>query len=312
VIVITDKGLGSGSLVGPDKILTNWHVVKGSKSAGIIFKPKVEGAKVPTDSMIIANVIKTDEVADLALLQLASTVSSVPTINFGDESDIQIGADVHAIGHPSGDVWTYTAGTISQYRRDFDWKYEDGSHEATVIQTQTPINPGNSGGPLLADNGKLIGVNSFKAPGEALNFAVSIVSVKKFLGAPLNIQPSASQVCQLKKLFEGRSRDNASSFVQFDTNCDGKADAWVVTPDESSRPILALLDTNYDGKIDVTVQDRNRDGKWDISFHDVDFDGKIDLIGYHSDGRMAATKFENYVSTRCNKNDASYDARYCL
>jgi S1-C subfamily serine protease len=47
-----------------------------------------------------------------------------------------------------------------------------GPHRATVIQTQTPINPGNSGGPLLSADGKIVGVNSFKATeAEGLNFA---------------------------------------------------------------------------------------------------------------------------------------------
>ena len=57
-------------------------------------------------------------------------------------SEAQVGADVHAIGHPQGQTWTYTKGLISQVRPDYQW----GPHKADVIQTQTPINPGNSGG----------------------------------------------------------------------------------------------------------------------------------------------------------------------
>jgi S1-C subfamily serine protease len=58
-------------------------------------------------------------------------------------------------------------------------------HRATVIQTQTPINPGNSGGPLLSDNGRMIGVNSFGDPkAQGLNFAVSVSDVRAFLASP--------------------------------------------------------------------------------------------------------------------------------
>jgi S1-C subfamily serine protease len=77
---------------------------------------------------------------------------------------------------PTGEAWTYTTGVISQYRRAYEWQAEGDpiKHKADIIQTQTPINPGNSGGPLLGDTGNLIGVNSFKASGEGLNFAVSV------------------------------------------------------------------------------------------------------------------------------------------
>ena len=75
-------------------------------------------------------------------------------------------------------------GVISQVRQAYKWTAEDRrQHEASVIQTQTPINPGNSGGPLLTDNGQLIGVNSFKAQGEGLNFAVSVDDVRVLLNA---------------------------------------------------------------------------------------------------------------------------------
>ena len=196
-------------------------------------------------------------------------------IVLGSEFDIQVGADVHAIGHPTGEAWTYTKGFISQYRKDYEWRDEEGSHKASVIQTQTPINPGNSGGPLLSDDGKLIGVNAFKAKGEALNFAISIADVQAFLAkAGQPIPAKASTTCKSVKLYEGRDRQNTAVLVQFDTNCDGKADYSFVTPDDLTKPISAHLDTNFDGKTDISVEDRNRDQKWDISFHDVDFDGK--------------------------------------
>jgi S1-C subfamily serine protease len=74
-----------------------------------------------------------------------------------------------------------TTGVISQYRQAYEWQVEGDpiKHRADIIQTQTPINPGNSGGPLLSDSSSLIGVNSFKAGGEGLNFAVSVDEVRK-------------------------------------------------------------------------------------------------------------------------------------
>ena len=40
------------------------------------------------------------------------------------------------------------------------------------IQTDAALNPGNSGGPLINDDGKVVGINNFKAQGENLGFAL--------------------------------------------------------------------------------------------------------------------------------------------
>ena len=86
-------------------------------------------------------------------------------LSMGDISKLEVGDDVHAIGHPEGEVWTYTTGTISQIRPKYEWKDENITHSATVIQTQTAINPGNSGGPLLNNKAQVIGINSFQHGG---------------------------------------------------------------------------------------------------------------------------------------------------
>lgn len=298
VIIVTQNSLGSGTYIGGDKILTNWHVVKGSQNAGIFFKPQIEGDKPAENSLLMARVVKVDPTFDLALLQLPTSPQNLLPIKFASEADIQIGADVHAIGHPTGEAWTYTKGIISQYRRNFAWKTEEGSHRANVIQTQTPINPGNSGGPLITDDGKLIGVNSFKETGEGLNFAVSIVDVNTFLQLTSSSiqQAKRPSSCQSVKIYDGRDSENVARLVQYDTNCDGKADYSFVTPDDTSKSISVYIDSNFDGKIDITVDDRDRNGTWDISFHDVDFDGRIDLVGYHADGKITPTRFVKYVA----------------
>jgi len=154
--------------------------------------------------------------------------------------------------------------------------------------TQTPINPGNSGGPLITDDGKLVGVNSFKSAGEGLNFAVSIVDVNAFLQVAGVQQVKRPTNCQTIKMYDGRDSQNIAKLVQYDTNCDGKADYSFVTPDDSAKPITAHIDSNFDGKTDISVEDRDRNGTWDISFHDVDFDGKNDFyvvngIPFHYD-----------------------------
>lgn len=181
VLVVTDQGLGSGALISADgQILTNLHVIQGAKQIGVAFKPTLEGAALSKTDLRRAEVLKVDEVADLALLKVDDIPAGMQPIPLGDSTKLQVGDDVHAIGHPTGETWTYTRGVVSQIRRAYEWKVDDKvQHEATVIQTQTPINPGNSGGPLLDDQARLVGVNSFSSTGtEGLNFAVSVEDMR--------------------------------------------------------------------------------------------------------------------------------------
>ena len=223
----------------------------------------------------------------------------VSPLKLGSNAAIQVGDDVHAIGHPTGEAWTYTRGIVSQIRPDYEWQAEGPPlHRATVVQTQTPINPGNSGGPLLSDSGQIIGMNSFIKPGaQGLAYAVSVDDISAFLKSPSQQIPSpkvTDRLCEQKKLYEGRDQENTGVLIRFDTNCDAKSDATLFIPDDKSKPAEALIDSNFDGKTDIMVEDRDRDGQWDISFHDVDFDGLADLVGSHPDGKLAASRYEKY------------------
>ena len=200
VLILTKTGLGSGSLIGTSgEIITNYHVVKGYSDVAVVFKPTVEGQQPTRDDMKLGHVVKYDEITDLALIKVVEIPTGRNLVRLGDASDIGVGVDVHAIGHPTGEAWTYTTGVISQYRMGYEWTTDKVKHKADIIQTQTPINPGNSGGPLISDAGTLIGINSFKIQGEALNFAISVDDVKKFLARQGNRLAQGSQPSRAKK-----------------------------------------------------------------------------------------------------------------
>jgi Trypsin-like peptidase domain len=130
-----------------------------------------------------ADVIKLDVRRDLALLRPVSIPSRRP-LDISTEDTIDVGTDVVAIGHPTGEAWTFTKGIVSAFRPDYEWTGgpNDSKHIATVIQTQTPINPGNSGGPLLTEDGKIVGVNAFGTKGtEGINFAIAAKEILAFL-----------------------------------------------------------------------------------------------------------------------------------
>ena len=289
-----------GSSLRTGVILTNWHVVRGAQEVGVIFKPQQDGQAITRASVLRGQVRKIDPVHDLALVEVQGVPSHVTPMELGTMNEVQVGADVHAIRHPIGQTWTYTKGLISQIRPQYEWQAQAPvKHVADVIQTQTPINPGNSGGPLIGDSGHLIGVNSFKAEGsEAINFAVSVGEVRKFLaaaeGGAFDLKPEnvAARACEGKVMFEGRTASKDAFIKNVDLDCTGRANATLYVPDDKSKSIEFRIDSNNDGKVDIVVFDTDRDGKWDYSLWDTDFDGKPDLIGYHPDGELKPSRFE--------------------
>ena len=182
VLIRTNDGFGSGSLIQDDVILTNLHVIDHNREVTIVFKPTDPSGRPTKDEVVEADVIKIDVLRDLALVRPRSLPNHTDTSS-NISQDIEVGADVRAIGHPRGQEWTYTKGIVSSIRPDFEWSAgPSNSHRATVIQTQTPINPGNSGGPLLSDDGKIVGVNSFiRTDAEGLNFAVAAKEISYFV-----------------------------------------------------------------------------------------------------------------------------------
>jgi S1-C subfamily serine protease len=298
VRILTNSGSGSGSLIGNSgEILTSFHVVKGQTQVAVVFKPATEGATPTRDDLKLGQVIKYDEVTDLALVRSTDIPKGRVPIRLGDLSEAAIGADVSAIGHPDDQAWTFTKGIVSQYRIGFEWL----DHKADVIQTQTPINPGNSGGPLLSESGSLIGVNAFKkADSENLNFSVSVDEVKKFLArngdrsTHSNETVKAKSDCQTREISKFRNKKNDATIIAYDTKCAGHATANYIIPDSKSESIMYAVDRNDDGRPDVIFFDLKQQKKWDISFWDEKFEGHWTLVGYHPDGKMTPSSFESY------------------
>jgi S1-C subfamily serine protease len=300
VLILTDNALGSGSLISSDgTILTNHHVVENFKKVGVVFKPAIDGAPVQKSDVREADVVKIDEVADLALVKVRELPPNAVPLEFADTSVAMVGMDVHAIGHPVGETWTYTKGFISQIRKDYPWSdsEENLKHHADVIQTQTPINPGNSGGPLLTDEARIIGVNSFGADQmQGINFAVSADEVRRFLARADNRAAKllGPPPCQPKTLFEGRSKKNTAYLMVTELECGQPGQVAYVVPDDQTRPICLYLDHNGTGRADAVIFDVNRDKKWDFSIYDLDGDGRPDIIGFHPDGDIRPSRFAKF------------------
>ena len=314
VLVVTDKGLGSGSLISKEgEILTNYHVIAGFDQVNVILKPEKEGDKITPAQAIAADVIKVDPATDMALLKMrtAPPANRVPVV-FGDFAKIAVGDDVNAIGHPEGEVWTFTKGYVSQVRRDYKWKVDGIEHQADVIQTQTPINPGNSGGPLLDSKGAVIGVNSFvSTEGQNLSYAIGVNVVQAFIKNPAPVTVAAAMAeaakpkCEAHMVFEGRTKENDGSVRRFDLFCHGRVDLAILLPDHTKQPMVAFVDTVGSGKPDGEIISYHRDGHWDISYWDTKHTGHWDTIGYHPDGKIKPTSYGPYVPEAAAANTAN-------
>lgn len=140
------QGLGSGVIVTADGyIITNNHVVEGADELSV---------SLPDKRTFKAKVIGTDPKTDVAVIKIDA--SNLPTLPWGDASQLEVGEMVLAVGNPFGLSQTVTMGIISAIGRANVGivDYED------FIQTDAAINPGNSGGALVNLKGELIGINT--------------------------------------------------------------------------------------------------------------------------------------------------------
>lgn len=131
---------GSGVVIKPNRIVTNYHVVQGRTQIRI----NLYGNSPKKD--IMAHVYQIDSVRDLALLACSE---SLQPISIAPEESFHVDDFVHAIGYPGGSR-RVTSGKIIGIQRKAGFR---------IVQTSAEINQGNSGGALIDEKGQLIGIN---------------------------------------------------------------------------------------------------------------------------------------------------------
>lgn len=297
VLIRTDSGLGSGSVISDrGEVLTNWHVIQGANRITVYLRSPKEGT--PDRELAFTAVpIKVDRAADLALLQIQNPPADLRPLPLGNREDIEIGQDVHAIGHPGGEAWSYTTGDISWISPP-NYEWEKGNR-GTVIKTGASLNPGNSGGPLLNDQAQIVGVNTFIKEGEGRNYAVAVDVIKSFLQKPTSEStPSPSRPGLTAPSVPtprpspgfGPPAYRAESFGKHIIGVYVEArvpppDVWMVYRDLSKQqPAYGAKSSRGSGQIDTVVL--GADPRWQALVHyfDTNCDGLVDLIGYDVQG----------------------------
>jgi S1-C subfamily serine protease len=150
------QALGSGFVIDRQgHVLTNAHVVVGARSVRVGF-----ASSTGLDSTYKARVLGIDSATDIAVL-LPENVPprALDPLPLGSAKDVQVGDPVVAIGNPLGEERTITSGIISAVNRTIS-SLEPNRPISGALQTDAAINHGNSGGPLIASDGRVIGITS--------------------------------------------------------------------------------------------------------------------------------------------------------
>jgi S1-C subfamily serine protease len=169
------QALGSGFVIDKSgHIVTNSHVVEGADEIEVSFSNR--------DS-VKARLVGEDRSTDLAVLKVDADARALTPLRLGDSDRVRVGDSVVAIGNPLGLERSVTAGIVSALHRPLTAPNQFTIDD--VIQTDAAINSGNSGGPLIAANGRVIGVNTAIATGDTgargnigIGFAVPINTVR--------------------------------------------------------------------------------------------------------------------------------------
>jgi serine protease Do len=204
---------GSGIIVGKTDdellIVSNNHVVESADTLTVTFidgseaQAQVKGLDSDMDLAVIA--VSLNDLSD-------DTKNAITVATLGSSDDLKLGEPVIAIGNALGYGQSVTNGIVSALNREIT--LENGS-TGTFIQTNAAINPGNSGGALLNMNGEVIGINSNKIGGtavEGMGYAIPITSASPII-ADLMERQTRTKVAEDEVGYIGISRQEVTSQI---------------------------------------------------------------------------------------------------
>jgi Trypsin-like peptidase domain/Colicin V production protein len=182
------QSIGTGFVVGANRVLTAAHVVAGGKAIS------VESG----ESVIPASVVAFDGSRDLALLQLDGTINA-KSLRLTDRTLNQPVNNSQA-----GEVFGFRNGgqlqvrpaessaALSEIGRDI---FDERRAVREVLRLAADLGPGDSGAPVVDGTGKVLGLVFSRAPDrQTTAFALSSDEVQRFLDTPLT-QDLTSKRC---------------------------------------------------------------------------------------------------------------------
>jgi S1-C subfamily serine protease len=138
---------GSGFVIAPERLLTNAHVVAGTKTVDV----EENGRR------LAATVVEFDPETDVAVLAVPGLTAA--PLTFATGADAKSGTGAVVVGYPLDGPLTLGAARV---RADFTLHgpdiYDARNVDRKVYTLRADVRAGNSGGPLLATDGRVLGV----------------------------------------------------------------------------------------------------------------------------------------------------------
>jgi S1-C subfamily serine protease len=142
---------GSGFVLDDEgRILTSAHVISGVTAVQVTFSD----GRPP----VPAHVIGKDEETDIAVLEVDPSGLDLRPLELGDSSSVRPGDQVVAVANPTGVRATAGTGRIAAAGQSVE--APGGYLIDDVFATDAVIEPASSGGPLLAADGRVVGITS--------------------------------------------------------------------------------------------------------------------------------------------------------
>lgn len=165
---------GSAVVIDTDQVVTSYHVIEGA--ASIQVKQGSQSWK--------ATLLAFDQQHDLAILSVPQL--DRPRVALRPSSLVKVGERTFAVSAPRGLELSLSDGLVAALRSPkgdlarsggpagkaaAPGSGSDSESSPSLIQTTAPVSPGSSGGGLFDNQGRLIGIITFVANGQNLNFA---------------------------------------------------------------------------------------------------------------------------------------------
>lgn len=272
------SGIGTGIIVDEaGYILTNSHVVLDSEDTKLT-------VLLSDSSEVNGTVEWLDATLDLAIVKI--NAQGLTAADLGDSDEINIGQYVAAIGNPLGLEFqgSVTQGVVSGLERTITATSDN--KEVTMeglIQVDAAINSGNSGGPLLNEKGEVIGINTAKASGEGMGFAIPINSAKPII-------EGIKENGEFSRVYMGISVGDVAQAIEQSPNVNLGTDsgAYIVSVSEGSPAESAGLKAK---DVIVEVDGKNIKNRSELINLLLNYSsGDTIEVKYYRDGKLANTK----------------------
>lgn len=304
-LVVTPERLGSATLVGTDgRFITSWRTVQGQAKVGLIFMPQGQDARPTEADAVEASVSATDPARDLALLKRPDAPKGVKPVTLLANTPLRAGTRLRIVGHPYGEIWSVSDGSLKASLRGHAWTAASGSeHRADVIRFRSTGATGNAGDPVFDIKGRMIAMDVSPADsGTLTSLAVTATEIQRFLARPARDTASkmleratarkiqapvqAAPSCRPVQISANRTRSDDGTIHAIDLDCNTSPDARLTIPDSRTQPAELAVDADQDTVPESIYLDNDRDGQFDEARFDTNADGRPDLVGTELDPRL--------------------------